>query len=413
MDKTDIGWEDVPIFDVASESATPFYIFDATKIRDRVQGLRDAFPKVELLYALKANPNLEIISLMNRETLVDGLDIASEGELKLALRAGFEPQSLSLAGPAKTDGLLRAAIQSGVGCICVESRLELEKIFSMGLSRSTQLMLRINPSEPIHAFQMKISGRPTPFGIDEEELDGILGFWASHEYKSSFAGVHVHAGSQCFSAGAWARHIQKVFALAEYVSSFGLTVSTVNMGGGFGVSTWEPHVEASPKSIAGQLIRLRSKFSSAAVVRFELGRYIMAPAGAFVTRVVSKKTSRGEKFLMLDGGTHQLFSARHVGYQSRDILVDNLSNPTGALESWQMCGPLCTPEDRLGGRIDIHAPRIGDLLLFRNTGAYGLTMSPMFFLGHPTPKEILYDRGRWRTIRESFSADCFWKASEV
>jgi len=407
------NWHQFPIEELAKQFGTPFFLFDLETLRKQCARIRKAFPPVvEFFYAVKANPNVELLRILKKEALVDGLDVASIGEYALAVAAGWSPKELSVAGPGKGEVLLERCVREGVGVICVESLREFQSVVSLGKLHQTKpkVMLRINPNQEPRAFSLKISGRPNPFGFDQEAMGPALEHLLQHANEVDFKGVHVHAGSQCFSAKGMARHCKMVLEIVEAFEAAGCPVDTVNFGGGFGVSSWKPVKMLSPESVSGQLGHLLSHSPVEPRIRFELGRYVMAPIGVYVAQVVSEKLSREQQFYILDGGMNHFYAATHPGYQEKgaSIWVENLSHPERTSTLCQLCGPLCTPYDRVGLDVALAKPEIGDLIGWPNAGAYGLTMSPMFFLGHPTPPEILFEDGSPRLIRPRRTPADFW-----
>lgn len=380
-------WVDARFPDVAE----PTYVYNHAVVREQTNRVRTSIPDTTLLYALKANSHPQILEQMNRERLVDGVDVASMGELHKAIKAGFSPASISVTGPSKPLRFLKACLEAQVGTICVESLVELQRICSLGGMKSGMILLRVNPREEIRSFQLKISGRATPFGVDEEDLDEVLDFIKDNSALIPFAGIHVHAGSQCFSARGFSIHAQGAFALAERVECYGLSVSVINLGGGIGYGNWLPYREADVEAFGKQIGHVRKSFDWNGELRTEPGRYLVAPAGVYATPICRLKESRGTTFVILEGGVNHLFALSHEGYQAKQIWVEQQNPREGNRKKVQLVGPLCTPVDRLGGEVALCEPQVGDVLLFPCNGSYGLSFSPMGFLSHPLPNESFVD----------------------
>ena len=370
---------------------SPAYVYNRSSIRQQCRSVEKAIEDTTLLYALKANSHPCILSQMKQEGLVKGVDVASVGEVNKALDAGFLPEEMSVTGPSKPIHYLKRLLDIGVGTICVESIDELKRICALGGMSHGGILLRINPIQEIRAFQLKISGRANPFGVDEEDLDEILSFLLKHRTLLPFRGIHVHAGSQCFSARGFALHAEVTFALARRVESYGLPVEVVNLGGGIGYGNWLPHKRADVWAFGKQLSHVRMQSSFSGEVRLEPGRFLVAPSGVYATPICRVKKSRGMSFVIMEGGINHLFALSHPGYQKKQIWVEKQQESVGELRRVQLVGSLCTPVDALGGLVELAEPRSGDVLLFPNNGAYGLSMSPTRFLSHPLPEERFVD----------------------
>lgn len=394
---------------LAHEYGTPLYLYDAEDVMSRVQQVRDAFEgQAQVYFAVKANPNLGLLrSLLGK---VDGLDISSGGELDQAQLAGYDPASLSFAGPAKNRAELTAAILSGAGCISIESVRELDDCVQIAREqgRRANVAVRVNPKLLNRAFGMKMGGRAIQFGVDEEELHSVLPRIAACADALDFRGIHVYAGSQCFDASGVVEGVTHTLEIVrEIESSTALRCSTINLGGGFGLSHTDADKEIDIAALGSALTPvLRSFVASSRVPRrivFELGRYLAANAGIYVARVISSKISRGKCFFMVDGGLHhQLAAAGTFGAALRsNFVLRNLSRPEAPPVRCNIAGPSCNPTDLLGIDAELPRPEIGDLIGVLKSGAYGLTASPLLFLGRHTPAEVVAVDGKFVLGRRS------------
>jgi len=394
---------------LARSHGTPFYLYDADDVCARIQAVRDAFDgQVQVYYAVKANPNLGLLRAL-RET-VDGLDISSGGELDQALLAGYDPAALSFAGPAKSRAELTASIVSGVGCISVESVREIDECVQVAreLGKRACITMRVNPQLLNRAFGMKMGGRATQFGIDEEEISGVLQHIVAHPDALDFRGIHVYAGSQCFDAVGVVEGVENTLKVVREVeATTPLRCTTINLGGGFGLSHVDAAREMDLVALATLLAPVLRDFAAASSVRrrfvFELGRYLVANAGIYVARVISAKTSRGKQFFATDGGLHhQLAAAGTFGAALRtNFILRNLTRSDAAPTRCNVAGPSCNPTDLLGIDVELPGPEIGDLVGVLKSGAYGLTASPILFLGRHTPAELVSVGGRIEVGRRS------------
>lgn len=404
--------QSLPLSALLASFPTPLYLYHLPELRQRAQLFRETFTeRVDLLYAVKANANPNLLSLMLREQLVDGLDIASPGELALTQKLGWLPTDLSYTGPAKRTQDLEEAIQYGVGIICIESMREL-KTFAELITRHpnspTQCMVRLTPAAEARAFGLKITGVPTPFGFDEEDLPSLISHiqrLLQNDKHFPFAGIHVHAGSQCLSAKAMSRNYKQIFSMASRFIEANIPVHSINVGGGFGVCTWLPYQELSLHGVFQHLKRAYIEWGHQTTIRIEPGRSLISPAGVFLATVVSTKESRGQSFVLVDGGTNQYQEARatELEHTHKRPWVINLSRPDTTNQCTQICGPLCTPRDRIGKDVTLPTPHIDDVLCWPNAGGYGWSASPLFFLGHDTPCEVAFDNGEFHLWRPSLS----------
>jgi diaminopimelate decarboxylase len=387
---------------LAEEYGTPFYLYDVDAVNERIEAVRKTVGgHVKVFYAVKANPNLALLRAVRE--VADGLDISSAGELDQALLAGFPASRLSFAGPAKTDAELDIAIQKGVGCISIESVRELLACIAIAKHRRVRanVGLRINPAFLNRSFGLKMGGKSIQFGIDEEHVASVLQIVQENAGNLVFRGIHVYAGSQCFEADAIVEGVKNTFRIVRQIEQdTGVFCASINLGGGFGVSHGEKDRELDLAALAGALLPVVREFQDASrgerEIIFELGRFLTALAGAYITRVVSSKESRGTSFFMVDGGlNHQLAAAGTFGAALRaNYPVRNLSRPDASRTLCSLAGPSCNPTDMLGINVELPRPEHGDLIAVLKSGSYGYTASPLMFLGRPTPAELVSHEGK-------------------
>ncbi len=373
---------------------TPFYAYDRALLRARVAELRAVLPPaVKLHYAMKANPMPAVVGLM--AGLVDGIDVASGSELKVALDAGADPQELSFAGPGKRDTELRQAVAAGV-LINLESFREVGALaaISQDLALPARVAVRVNPDFELKGSGMKMSGGPKPFGVDAEQVPRLLGEIAAAGL--AFEGFQLFAGSQNLRADAICEAQQKSYELAlRLAQDAPLPVQFLNLGGGFGIPYFpgEQRLDLTPigDNLAQLQLRAQAEMPQAALV-IELGRYLVGEAGVYVTRIVDRKVSRGLVYLVADGGLHHHLSASgNFGQVVRKNYPVCIGTQTDAAttEVASVVGPLCTPLDLLADRMALAPAQVGDLVVVFQSGAYGASASPQRFLGHPECLEVL------------------------
>lgn len=373
---------------------TPFYAYDRALLRARVGELRAALPAgVKLHYAMKANPMPALVAFM--ATLVDGVDVASAGELKVALDAGASAQEVSFAGPGKRDAELRQAVAARV-LINLESFREVATLAAIAgeLGLPARVAVRVNPDFELKSAGMKMGGGAKPFGVDVEQIPDLLR--AIARAGLAFEGFHLFAGSQNLHAGAICEAQQQAYALAlRLAQQAPAPVRVLNLGGGFGIPYFpgEQRLDLAPigVNLAHLVERARTELPGAAVV-IELGRYLVGEAGVYVARVLDRKTSRGQVFLVTDGGLHHhLAASGNFGQVVRKNYPVTIGNKVDSPERERACvvGPLCTPLDLLAERQSLPVAQVGDLVVVYQSGAYGASASPQGFLGHPACTEVL------------------------
>jgi diaminopimelate decarboxylase len=373
---------------------TPFYAYDRRLLDERVALLRRVLPDaIELHYAIKANPMPAVVQhLMG---LVDGLDIASLGELRVALDTGIDPARISFAGPGKRPLELAAAIAAGI-TINLESSRELETVAQLGWKqgRPPRIAVRINPDFELKASGMKMGGGPKPFGVDTEQVPALLR--RIGELGLDFQGFHIFTGSQNLRAAAIVEAHDRTFELALRLAADAPgPMHLLNIGGGFGIPYFPGDTPLDLEPITTNLERwlptVRERLPQARVV-LELGRYLVGEAGIYVAEVIDRKVSRGHPFLITNGGLHQHLAASgnfgQVVRKNYPVVVGNRVVGTER-EVVTVVGPLCTPLDILADRMELAKAEVGDLIAVFQSGAYGLTASPSAFLSHPPCVEVL------------------------
>jgi diaminopimelate decarboxylase len=373
---------------------TPVYAYSRELIDRRIRRLRAVLPPaLHLHYAMKANPMPAVVQHISPQ--VDGLDVASAGELRVAMAAGADPERVSFAGPGKTMEDLTTAVAAGV-MVNVESETELGRLIAIGASRGVlpRVAIRVNPDFELKASGMKMAGGPKQFGIDAELVPDLLRRMAS--MKIDFWGFHVYSGSQNLRAEAIIEAQSKTVALVTALSKDAPRPPRfVNIGGGFGIPYFpgEQPLDLAPVGahLTG-LVETAARDLPGATLVVELGRYLVGEAGVYVARIVDRKVSRGRVFLVTDGGLHQHLAASgnfgQVLRKNYPVLIGNRVSG-GVRELATVVGPLCTPLDLLADNMEMARAEIGDLVVVFQSGAYGLTASPVSFLSHPPPAELL------------------------
>jgi len=383
------------IADIAVEiGSTPFYVYDSNLMTQRVEELRSTLPEqIHLHYAMKANPMPAVVNHM--AGLVDGLDVASGGELEVALASGTKPGTISFAGPGKSDWELEAAVKAGI-TLNVESENELRRIARISAEQSTfaNVAIRVNPDFELKASGMKMAGGPKQFGIDAERVPDVLKE-IGETNGLHFRGFHIFCGSQNLKPEAIIEAHDNTFELAIRLAKDAPgPVEMLNIGGGLGIPYFpgESRMDLAPiaANLRGKLPSVCAQLPEAEIV-MELGRYLIGEAGLYVSKVIDKKISRGHTFLIVDGGLHHhLAASGNFGQVIRKNYPVAVANHVESAETEEVSvvGPLCTPLDILGNNMALPKAEIGDLVAVYQSGAYGYSASPHRFLSHPQVKEI-------------------------
>lgn len=373
---------------------TPFYAYDRQRLTERVASLRSVLPAaIELHYAIKANPMPALVQHM--AGLVDGFDVASLGELQIALNAGMAPLAISFAGPGKRSTELAAAIAAGI-TINLESFNEAETVarLSQQQQRPARVAVRVNPDFELKAAGMKMGGGPKPFGVDAEQVPALLK--RISKLALDFQGFHIFSGSQNLRPAAIIEAQNHTFELAlRLAADAPAPVCSLNIGGGFGIPYFpgDAPLDLAPiaDNLARWLPRVKERLPAARVV-LELGRYLVGEAGIYVAEIIDRKVSRGYPFLITNGGLHHHLAASgnfgQVIRKNYPVVVGNRVVGTER-ETVTVVGPLCTPLDILAERMELAKADVGDLIVVFQSGAYGLSASPTAFLSHPPCLEIL------------------------
>lgn len=382
--------------------STPAYVYQPSAIARQIAAVRAILPPgLHLHYAVKANPHPRLLEFF--AGTIDGFDTASQEEMRrVVAHAPEKIARTSLAGPAKSDAELRFAIEHGV-LIYAESATEIDRIATLAalIQQKARVGLRINPPFELKGAGMKMGGGARPFGIDSEQIPTLLPQFRTHAHwveHIDWQGFHLFSGSQNRDATALADALCASWQLIQSLAEFCPTAPHhINLGGGFGVPY---HPNDTALDLTGLVAPLQ-EISEAAHARWpgvylnlELGRYLVAPAGLYVTRVVERKISRGKTFLLCDGGMHHhLALSGNLGQVLRRnwpiVAIDRMN--AEATDTVDLAGPLCTPLDILGQNQALPPLAAGDFIAVLQSGAYGLTASPQGFLSRPGCAEYFFD----------------------
>ncbi|HEY9580245.1 MAG TPA: pyridoxal-dependent decarboxylase, exosortase A system-associated [Rhizorhapis sp.] len=376
---------------------TPLFVYDLNIVKAQVARFRAVMPKaVSLHYAMKANSYGPLLERMAR--LTDGFDIASGGELDLALQAGVSPDRISFAGPGKRNEELEAAISVGV-TVNLESEGEADRALALAekLGKTPRLAVRVNPDFDLRGSGMRMGGGAKPFGIDAERAASLVRHVIAA--GADWRGFHIFAGSQTLDADAIIDAQRATLGLAARLAEEAdARPPLVNLGGGFGIPYFPGDMSLDIEKVGAALheaLEQRPSILQASEFAIELGRWLVGEAGVYLTRIVDRKVSQGETFVIVDGGLHhQLAASGNFGTVIRRNYPVAIANKFGAPianEPITIVGCLCTPIDRLAEKVALPEAGPGDVVAIFLAGAYGASASPSAFLGHAPALEMLVE----------------------
>lgn len=385
----------VPITELAGKYSDPLYIYDGDLIEQQIKDLKALLPdQVEILYSMKANPNSSIVALLSE--FAQGVDVSSSGEMQVAIRSGFLPRQIFFVGPSKSDLEIADAIEKQIGCLVVESERELVRAndIALRLGLPVRVALRVNPAFDSAGAKLSMGGTARQFGIDEEQIESVIQRCRNLP-GLTIIGLHVYVGTRILDWNVAARNSQEVLNLAVRIhENTRLELQLVDVGGGLGVPYFPGEHSFDVRRFAEAVCPAFNSFSQrmpGTRIVMELGRFLVADAGVYVARVRYIKTSRGQKYVLVSGGMNHHQATTSIGSMLKhhfpmQVLNKMEENPA---ESVLICGPLCTPGDVLGRAVKVPLIEEGDLVGILKSGAYGMTASPLEFLGHSWPREVL------------------------
>ncbi len=411
--------------ELAERFGTPFYAYDLDVVTHQVGALRAALPpSFDLAYAVKANPNLAV--LRHLAGLGLGADVASGGELRHVLRAGFDAGHVVFTGPGKRDEELLAAVDAGVRVVTVESPGELRRLerIAEGFGRRQPVLLRAAVSDAARLERVRIIGDEGAgkFGMDGTDLRAA----AAEAVRSPWLeplGIHAFGASNVTDAGSLAGHIEAtVEAAIEVAASTGFPLRLVDAGGGLGIPYETDEASLDVRGLGVRLAGVARLLAANPVTRdtrvlLEPGRFLVGASGAYVARVVDRKSVGGHHVVILDGGIHHVLRPALVGQEHRLVALTGVaSSATSNAQRFPVtvAGPLCSGLDVFARAAVMALPEPGDLVAVLDVGAYGATESMPFFLSHPLPPEVVLRGGEAWVSRPRVDPDTWlgWQTGE-
>ena len=393
---------------IVHEFGTPVFVYDANILDRKWHLLRKILPsEFSISYSVKANPNRTILEHFLSKGC--GLEIASGGEFVQALQSGCSADQIVFAGPGKSIAELELVLTKGIGEIHVESLVEIERVAQLShrLGKKARVAVRVNPGGEALGGAMRMGGKSSPFGVDEEVLDAVMRKLISYD-SLEFWGIHLFTGTQILDYATLLSQYRKGIDIArQVVDQTGRSVHTLDFGGGLGIPYFLHEEELDSASLQQGLSELMAEVQADTRLhntRFmvEPGRYLVGEAGVYLTQITDIKVSRGKKYLVVDGGMHHhLAASGNFGQVIKKnfpvAIVNRLNEDTR--ETVDIVGPLCTPLDVIARDIQVSEAQIGDIVGVLQSGAYARTASPLHFLSHVTPPEVFIQDHSAKLIR--------------
>jgi diaminopimelate decarboxylase len=382
----------------ARRYGTPLYAYDVARLRAQIAKVKSNLPTtVQVHYSLKANASLGLCGVLAANGF--GADVASAGELVTALAAGFPAQRILVSGPDKSPALLAQLPAAPQALLSIDSLSELQILARQGLSHHA--LLRLRPNFP--SLAACAAGADSRFGLLFEELPGCRDY-LSGDFK--VVGFHVFAGSQVLEAEAVIRHLRGALDLSLRAAEvLGIIPEVLDLGGGFGIPYGPPEKELDLVRVGRELEALAERAAPARLI-LELGRYLVAQAGWYLTKVIDLQTHRAREAVVVDGGVHQRGDLCGLGLRTKasppTVLTDSKTQSLPEPRLWanrDVLGCLSLPSDILAEACMLPPLSVGDVLAFPNAGAYGLMASPALFHGHPILAEVAFDGDSLQVLR--------------
>ncbi|MBS1914956.1 MAG: diaminopimelate decarboxylase [Bacteroidetes bacterium] len=377
--------------EVANEFGTPVYVYHAEKIKEQYHKLLDAFKhsNTRFFYACKALTNINVLKYIKE--IGCNIDCSSINEVMLALHAGFAKENILYTSNNISFSEIETAQQLGVN-INIDSISNLEK-FGKKFGHTYPVGIRLRPNI-MAGGNLKISTghRDSKFGIPLEQIDEVLRVVKKTNLR--ITDLHIHTGSEIKDVEVFAKGIEVLFDIAQYFPE----LEIIDLGGGFKVA-YKPGDEVTDIELLGKKVKeefdfFEKKFGRRLQVWFEPGKFLVSEAGCLITKVNVLKAAPTTTFAGVDTGLNHFI--RPMFYGSYHV-IDNISNPDGEKKKYNVVGNICET-DTFAEHRTLSEIREGDLLVFRNAGAYGFEMASNYN-SRFKPAEVLVKDGKAHLIR--------------
>ncbi len=373
-----------------SEVSTPFYVFDINVLRDRIDYLNSMMPEnVHLCYAMKANPFV----VKEIDEIIEKYEICSYGEWNIAKKMGVSDSKMVISGVYKDE-------------ISMEDILNNYKngeVFTIESLNQIELLNKLTKEKKkvINIILRLTSGNQ--FGMCEEEIIEILENRSKYEYLN-IMGIQYFSGTQ-------KKLSKRIIKELEYVDEFvlnlknnlGFVVEELEFGPGFPVVYFETEQDFDEQTYLMEIADRIKNMKYQGHITMELGRSIVASCGSYYTKVVDKKTNKEGNFAVLDGGMNHLVYYGQMMAMKKPMLDILPKREDKILENWNLVGSLCTINDLIVKQLPVSNLEIGDIFVFKNTGAYSMTEGISLFLSRDLPKVVFVQGGEMKIVRENIN----------
>lgn len=371
------------LLEAATKFRTPFYFYSAEIVQSVFQLLKNSLPKnVDIFYSIKANPNIAICQELRN--LGACAELCSLYEINAAIYAGFEPRNIIFVGPAKSNKEIEKCLELGIYAIICESVTEYHRISDIAkqYNKTARVALRINPSHISKTALLKMGGKPSQFGMDEEIIFKNKDYFLTMP-NIQLIGIHIYNGTRILNAETIIENTNYILNLTRKIQTeWQVQFEMVDIGGGLGVPYYDNEQELNLNVLRSGLQPLvdnyRKDFPNTRVI-LESGRYLIAKAGFFVSQVVDIKTSKNENFIITDGGSNCHMAASGMGSLIKNNFPievfsrnQDISHSSLAIEKYNITGPLCTPGDLIGKQVSLPKLSIGDYVIVKIQGLMDL-----------------------------------------
>lgn len=387
--------ENVSIPELAKTIGTPFYCYSTATLVRHFQVFQEPFKDLphKICFAVKANSNLAVLSTLAKQGA--GADVVSEGEIRRALAAGVAPENIVFSGVGKTRDEMRFALEQNIFQFNIESEPEMLALSDVAsaMGKRAAIAIRVNPDVDAKTNAKISTGKKeNKFGVDIEHAPALYAKAATLP-GIKVQGVSMHIGSQLTSTEPFRQAFTKLRELVLTLRAQGITIETVDAGGGLGVpyeKTDEPPLPADYAHVVRSLLG-----DLGCMLLFEPGRLLVGNAGIMVSSVIYVKPTENRTFAIIDAAMNDLMRPSLYGAYHEIIPVQETNAP---LQPVDIVGPVCETGDTFAEKRPLPLPKEGDLLVFRTAGAYGAVMSGTYNTRHLIP-EVLVNDHEYAVIR--------------
>ena len=376
------------------------YIYDLEEITERINELNETkLPNVTVYYAMKANPNQEVLKHILSHEGIAGVEIASTGELEIARKSGLEDDyKVIFTGPGKTPIELKEAIRSKIRFINVESVVEAIRINTIaereGIDK-VNILLRVNINYFLDGASEYMAGMSTKMGIDQSR------FYEDYEIISNLShinicGFHVFAADGVLDYNILLKYTDFVFKFVKEAEEVIGKINVIDFGGGFGIDYTKSNLHFDTKLYFEGLQKIIEEYSfENKEFILELGKFIVGSAGYYATRIVDIKDCKGMKHIVTAGGVNHMrlpiaTDRKHPVYIVEMDIPKLYDKQTEVFnEKVDIEGPLCMTEDKISWDEFVEHANIGDIVVLTQSGAYCYSASTLWFLSHQLPFELI------------------------